>query len=326
MNFNTNQTRHLYVAKVDKTGSTLSDNLDIQVAQAATGEFYFTYKNADGLITRSDTIDPKKVLSVKLTAAADMDTKLTMYTVAVDTSKVTLANLVGKTLDCIVTAHQVFDYDYANSVSVVASVTGNATNTASAAAFHKDLAIAIAKAMPKLTNFPLFKVFSNGSEVTSSTAASDVTGASGGVVLVEAAQKYVRGKLNGEPCPLSVAFRYADGNVDDIDWGTATPATSNISGNTIVTGTRKVADLEWFALGERGDVYRGAMWPNDFETTYAVDLSKTYDILTIEYYWAGNAENVQKSPRMIQVACEIANSESAASSLKETIDGYISGE
>ena len=329
MNFNTNQTRQLYVAKVDKTGSTIADPLDIKAAQAATGEFYFVYKNADGILTRSDSIDPKKVVSVKNTAAADMDTKLMKYTVAIDTSKVTLANLVGKTLDCIVTAHQVYDYDYANSVSVVASVIGDSTNTANATAFHKDLAIAIAKAMPKLTNYPLFKVFSNGTEVLPTTAASDVTGAAAGVVLVEAAQKYVRGKLSGEPCPLSVAFRLRDGNKDDIIWGTCTPAASDVSGNTIVTGTRKVADLEWFALGERGDVYRGAMWPNDYPTTYAVDLSKKYDIVTVEYYWNGAAENVQKSPRMIQIACEISGSGSAASSaastLKSTIDGFVAG-
>lgn len=330
MNFNTNQTRHFYVAGADKTGSTISANLDIQAKQAATGEFFFLYKNADGLLTRTDSIDPKKVLSLKKTTAAEMDTKLMKHTIAVDTSAVTLSALVGKTLDCIITVRGLFDYDPANCISVVASVVGNSTNTATATAFHKALAAAIAKVRPELVaGFPLFKVFSNGSEVLPTTAESNITGAAAGVVLVEAPQKYVRGKLTGEPCTFDVAFHYADGNMEDIAWGTDTVAASDISSNTVVSGTRVVADLEWFALGERGDVYRGANWPNDIPTTYAVDLSKQYDIVTIEYYWAGNAENVQKSPRMIQIACPISGSgsaaTSAAASIYSTVEGFING-
>lgn len=333
MNFNTNQTRHFYVAGTDQSNSTISNNLDIQVKQAATGEFYFIYKNADGELTRSDTINPKKVLSVKQTAAAEMDTKLKKHTIAIDTNAVTLSSLVGKTLDCIITVGGLFDYDPANNITVIASVVGNSTNTANATAFHKALAEAIAKVRPELVKgFPLFKVFSNGTEVLPTTASGSITGAAAGVVVVEAPQKYVRARLTGEPCPITVAFRLADGNKEDIVWGTDTIADSDISGNMVVTGTRVVADLEWFALGERGDVYRDAAWPNNFETTYSIDLSKKYDILTIEYYWNGNAETVQKSPRMIQIAAEASAgsgsgsgsgvTSSVISSLYSTVAGY----
>ena len=302
-NFNTNQTRHFYVAGA--IDSNVDTNLDIALGTLATGEMYFKYKNADGLLTRSDTFDPKKIVSLKKTLSTAMAKKLKQHTVAVDTNVVTLSNLVGKTLDCIITIHQIADYDDASSYTFVASVVGNSTNTASAAAFHKDLAIAIAKALPKFDkNYPLIKVFSNGSQVLPTTPASSVTGASGGVVLVEGAQKYVRGKLSGEPCPFSVAFRLADSNTGDIVWGSDTVADSSVSGNTTVPAAYAVADLEYFALGERGDMYRGFNFPNDYTPTYAIDLSKSYDILSIEYYWAGDAENVQKSPRLIQIAAE----------------------
>lgn len=329
-NFNTNQTRHFYVANA--VDSSVDTNLDIAVAQTATGEFFFKYKNADGILTRSDTINPKNVICVKKTAAAAMARKLMMHTVAVDTNKVTLANLVGKTLDCIVTIHGVFDYDMSNSLTVVASVVCDSTNTGSASAFHKALAISLAKALPfQDASHPLVKVFSNGTQVLPTTDASDVTGASGGVVLVEGVQKYVRGKLSGEPCSFSVAFRYADGKYEDIEWGTDTVAESNVSSNTEMPANYILADLEYFALGERGDVYRGAAWPNDYPTTYVIDPfgATAYDVLTIEYYWAGNAENVQKSPRMIQIAGKVTGSGSGASSpcdsLYSTVLGYING-
>lgn len=330
-NFNTNQTRHFYVAGTDKTGSTISSNLDIQVKQAATGEIYFIYKNADGMITRSDTIPAKNVVSLKKTKAAAMDLPLKMHTIAVDTSAVTLANLVGKTLELIITFSGVYDYDANNTVSCTAVVVGDSTNTANATAFHKALAYAIAQALPQsVAGYPLLKVFSNGTEVLKSTALSDITGAAGGVVLVEAEQKYVRGKLSGEPVPFSVSFKYAPDSYQVIQWGTDTIADSNVSGNTKVNGTHTVADLEYFALGERGDYYRGSEWPNNYEPTYAVDLSRRYDVMSIEYFWAGGAENVQKSPRMIQVAGATSGSGSgeasgAIATLYSAVEGFISG-
>ena len=60
-NFNTNQTRHFYVANA--VDASVDTNLDIAVAQAQTGEFFFKYKNADGMLTRSDTIKPENVIS-----------------------------------------------------------------------------------------------------------------------------------------------------------------------------------------------------------------------------------------------------------------------
>lgn len=304
-NFNTNQTRHFYVAGAIGSNGAVANNLDIVLAgPIATGEMYFVYKNADGIVTRSDTFDPKKITSAKLTTSTAMDKPLMAHTIAIDTNTVALNDLVGKTLDVMITIHEFFDYDASNSITFTASVAGNATNTASAAAFHKDLAIAIAKALPKFDKqFPLIKVYSNGAEVTANTAAADVTGSADGVILVEGLQKYVRGKLSGEPCPFSVAFRLADGNMGDIAWGTDTVAKAVAPVSPIAyPGVQTLADLEFFALGERGDVYRGSMWPNEYTPTYSIDLSQTYDVLTIEYYWAGGAENVQKSPRMIQVA------------------------
>lgn len=311
-NFNTYQTRNLYVAKaVDASVDTVGD---IAMGTTATGEIFFKYMNGDGLVTRTDLIRPDSITSLKKTAAADMDRKLKMHTIAVDTSAVTLANLVGKTLNLVITFHQVGSFDMSDTTVVTASVVGNSTNTANAAAFHKALAEAIANVLPQ-RQYPLLKVFSNGSEVTKGGTA---TGAAGGVVLVEAPQKYRRGIQSNEPYPFTVAFVLHDGNTQDIAWGTDTVAASNIVNNTVISGTYELADLEEFALGERGDQFRGFAYPANYEPTYLIDLTKKYDVVSIEYYWNGSAENVQKSPRMIQIACE-GDTASAATSLAGTI-------
>lgn len=321
MNFNTNQVRQLYVAlAVPSDGAAVSNNGDIQVVQDSSNNFYLSYKNADGLVTRSDTINVAKLTKLNLTAAAAMATPLMQHTVAVDTSAVTLSELEGETFTLTIHLRQVLGYSDNDSIAVTASVVGDSTNTASAAAFHKALAMAIAKALPK-REYPYLRVFSNGSEVTATTPAGSVVGAAGGVVLVECPQKYVRGKMSNEPIRFDVEFHLHGSNTDDTPWGTDTIAVSSVSGYTVIPGYYKVADLEYFALGERADIYRGAYWPNDVQPTYMVDISGStaYSIVSIEYYYNGDAENVQKSPKLIQVAAASA----VASALYEAIDAIV---
>ena len=56
-------------------------------------------------------------------------------------------------------------------------------------------------------------------------------------------------------------------------------------------------------------------------------------MVSVEFAWQGNAENIQKSPRMIQFACEVTGSGSGATSdaddiynaIKAAMDGTASG-
>lgn len=328
-NFNTNQTRQLYVAAA--IDANVDTNLDIALKQMGdTGELFFSYRNADGLLTRSDTFDPKKITSLKKTAAADMNVDIMCHKITADASAVSLGSgLIGKAITATVTVHEAFDYDENNTLTFAATLIGNSTNMASAnsnTAFYKYMAIELAKALPA----NLVKVYCGSTEVTAATAASGIAGNPTAIYLIPKVQKYVRGKLPAETVTLSVAFRLHDG--EDTVWGidtVKTVAAINTADTLSLTPVNipsvyNIADLEYFALGERGDYYRGAMWPNDYNPTYAVDLAKTYDILTIEYYWAGNVENVQKSPRMIQVACDTAGS-SIATNLYDAIAAAMAG-
>ena len=63
-----------------------------------------------------------------------------------------------------------------------------------------------------------------------------------------------------------------------------------------------VADMEWFYIGERADQFRGVGYPDNFETKYLANPSKAYDFIDIQYYYSGDAEDVQRSKKMITLA------------------------
>lgn len=321
-NFNTYQTRHFYAAKA--IDANVDTNGDIVLKQAATGEVFFVYRNADGILTRSDLIKPENISSLKLTTAAAMATPLMAHTITVDTSAVTLSNLVGKDIALNVTLHQVISYDESDTITVSAHMVGTSTNTASAAAFYAAMAQALIKAVPNMADAP-FKVFLGSTEITKSLPFSSYPNSATALVVVEAAGKYTRGKLSKEAMSLSVASSVRDSNVDDIAWASDSVAPSTISGNTVIPGAYALADLEYFALGERGDIYRGSTWPNNYEPTYVIDVTKDYNVVSVEFFWQGSAENVQKSPRMIQVAAEAAVSNDVATTLYEQLEAAKAG-
>lgn len=300
-NFNTNQARHFYVAlDLKSTAAGVTTVGDLAMLTNESGDLYFVYKNGDGLVTRSDLIPAGNIEYCNVAENADLATPLMAHTIVITESNPATA-FAGKTLNLTITVRQLIDYDDASAITIPVAVPITASMSTKAA-FHKALAMAIAKAAPKRA-YPFFKVFSNGSEVTRDTAEGSVTGAAGGVVLVQAAQKYRRGLMSNEPVDFTVSFDIAGTN-DVVDaWGTDTVAPSAIDSNTVIPASYKLADLEYFSYGERGDYYRGSMWPNNYEPTYMINpASCSYDVLTIQYFWQGHAENIQKSPRTIQIA------------------------
>ena len=327
VNFNTYQTRNFYVAKaIDANVDTVGD---IALGTTATGEAFFKYMNADGLVTRTDLIYPKNLVSVKKTTAAELATPLVAHKITGDTNAVTLSNLVGKAVNLNITLHQVISYDESDTLTIAASVVGTSTNTASAAAFYKALAKAIMLATPKFPEAP-FKLYmvksGTATEITKATADGSYPSDATSVVIVPCAQRWARGKMSNEPYTVSVAFSVKGSNVDDVVWGEDTVTTvaafntaSSTSIPATISGAYALADLEYFALGERGDIYRGSMWPNEYDTKYQIDVTKNYNVLSIEYFWQGSAENVQKSPRMIQVVAEAAQSNDVVTTLYNSV-------
>ena len=295
-NFNTYQTRNLYVVK-DFLASGEPDSAgELAMGTTATGEIFFKYFNGDGLATRTDLIRPASIISLKKTKAADMDTPVPAYTITLD-SAVTLANCVGKVFTLTINLHQLLSYDMNDSMAVTASVIGDSTNTANATAFYLAVKGAIENVTPKFTK----------------AAAYTVSSSSSGVVVTPAPGAYRRGLLSKDIFTLSFSSRL---HGDDIAWANVAEAAS---ASVKIPSVYAIADLEEFALGERGDQFRGYAYPHNYEPTYLVDLSKEYDMVSIEFAWQGNAENIQKSPRMIQLACECTGTGSQATSDADSI-------
>ena len=122
---------------------------------------------------------------------------------------------------------------------------------------------------------------------------------------------------------------------DDVAWAAEMEDASNLpirtvaalntelstSLDAVIPSVYTIADLEYFTFGERGDDKRLFNWPHNYEPTYLItDFTKKYDVVSIEFAWQGNAENIQKSPRMIQFACEGATGSAATSLAGEIYD------
>ena len=316
-NFNTYQTRQLYVAKAIKsTIGTASDASpaagDIALKTSVNGKAFFQYRNADLNLLASDVFDPKNIVSLRYTTAAEMDIPLMAHTITISPA-VTLANLVGKPITLVVKAREFMSYDPAADVTVIASIVGDATNTASAANLNKAIAKALVNAVPKFAGEKPFKVFIGSTEITKQLADASYPG-SGSLIIVEAAQHWVRGKMSKEAFPLVISS-----DVNGEAWAVDTVAKSAITGNTVIPSAYQLADLEAFALGERADYIRYGNEPDYEPPTYMIDVTKQYNVLSIEYYWQGGAENVQKSPRMIQVAAEGTVASTLFASLKALV-------
>lgn len=133
------------------------------------------------------------------------------------------------------------------------------------------------------------------------TAVALEGGTTTGIIIEEVPQPWVLGKRQADQ--VHFVLHTVPINVDgsQVPWGVITDTTSTNTGNQVTNG-KMVADMEWFYIGERADQFRGVGYPDNFETKYLADPSKTYDFIDIQFYYSGDAEDVQRSKKMITLA------------------------
>lgn len=298
--FSVNQNRQLFVAKnvVTTTPAAVGD-LKLGGDKAGT-YMYFQHMGYGGL-TRSDKIDLSNVMYAKTTKAEALSRKLKNATVTLD-SEVNGGNPISGQ-DYVL---RIFFRQYIGNSDIYQEakygvVHGYKDMTASD--FYKTLALSLAMNFSKEV-IPLLKFYlktaSGNTEVTSSTAKSTLTGTYTGVIIEEAEQPWRLGVRKQEEVffdviPTTVLF-----NSDEVIWGTVKNGTSE----TIIKNGKKMADLEYFCMGERGDQYRQIGWPHNLETKYLVDPEKEYNVLDIHYYFSDSGVNVQKSEKDITILFE----------------------
>lgn len=94
---------------------------------------------------------------------------------------------------------------------------------------------------------------------------------------------------------------------DEVVWAKVNPKTNKIdlvdSGETI-SGSYKLADLEYFCSAERGDMFRNMGYPNNIDVQMMVDTTKEYYVLDIHYYFSGAGVQVHKSEKDLTFVSE----------------------
>lgn len=324
--FSTNQVRQLYVATDVKTsGHVLASDAAGSITvknDTAKNHLYFEYKGADNLM-RSDLIDIKNILYAKATNANNMAHKLKSVTVTLDTNVNGGAPVVGQDYILRIAFKQyvgMSDEDQYFKYGMVHAYAGM-----NADKFYKVLALSLAKNFSREV-VPLIKIEvhskatkskrgfdSNGYMVVTPTTKdngkSDTTnpyydGTSAVVAdidsirITEVEQPWRLGVMAQTPVYFTVQPVAVMVNGDERIWATVTEGTNGTIGNG-----KKIADLEYFCMGERGDIYRNIGWPHNIPTTYLVDPTKTYYVFDVHYAYVGDNEAVQKSEKTITVVC-----------------------
>ena len=325
MNYSVNQVRQLYVAKALKTTPVLASDAAGSIAvknDTAKNHLYFEYKGADNLM-RSDLIDIKNILYAKATDANAMAHKLKAVTVTLDSDVNAGTPVAGQDYILRIVFKQyvgMSDEDQYFKYGMVHAYAGMDADE-----FYKVLALSIAKNFSREV-VPLIKIEvhskatkskggfdSNGYMVVTPTTKdngkSDTTnpyydGTSAVVAdidsirITEVEQPWRLGVMTQTPVYFTVQPVAVMVNSDERIWATVTEGTNGTIGNG-----KEIADLEYFCMGERGDMYRGIGFPNNIVTTYLVDPTKTYYTFDIHYAYVGNNESVQKSEKDITIVC-----------------------
>ena len=306
--FSTNQVRQLYVATVLKPSNVLTSDTAGSIAvksDTAKSHLYFEYMGAGGM-TRSDLIDIKNILYAKATDADDLAYDLAKYKLTLDDTvnggepviaqdyilRIAFRNYPGLSEE-----DQYFKY------GMVHTVTGM-----TASDFYKTLALSLVKNFSREEQGLLkFYLETKGSdegvvtgtptEVTKDTKESSLTDTYTGIIIEEAPQDWILGVMEQAPVNFTIQPDLIIDNGDERIWGVVKKVTST---NSIPDG-HKIANLEYFCMGERGDVYRMVGFPYVIHTKYLVNPDIKYNVIDIHYAYVGPNESVQKSEKDITI-------------------------
>ena len=291
--FTSNQVNHVYVAKAVQS-STLSSNGDIICKKTADGEIYFLYKNAEGQIVRSDLIPIKNIMWAKVIGGNNPSQKrgLKQYVVwvpTIDTDASHAKNDIGKTF-CLtfeITLHEGIETVYRKQAFAIIKASDS----------KGDVIDTLLESLNR--NFEKDDYVKDLFTFAKTTAS--VGGSSQAVLTVTERSQSSKYKVG----------LYANNGVNftlsSEEFNIEKPTNASYIGNSY-----DIADLEYFALGERGDVYRNIGWPNanpSKTTMGASDIgdSISYNILNIHFAFTDSNEGVQKSEKDITIAIKMTD-------------------
>lgn len=319
--FSTNQVRQFYVAKELKSSIAEADKAGVITVKSDTAKnhLYFEYKGMGG-VTRSDLIDIKNIIYAKATDADTMAHNLAKYKITLD-SKINSGNIVAGQDYILKIAFRNYiglsDEDQYFKFGMVHSVSGM-----TASDFYKEMVISLVSNLSKEEGGLLkFYLETGGSsadtvngtptEVTKYTDVSTLSGTYTGIVIEEAPQEWILGVFEQIPVNFTILPDVITFEGDERIWGVA----NRVASTSNIPNGKKIADLEYFCMGERGDQYRMIGFPNVIRTQYMVDSEVKYNIIDLHYSYIGNNEGVQKSEKTITLAIPKVGEENSTSNV-----------
>ena len=356
--FTSNQVNHVLVATALKASNgkvVKSDAVGtISVQKDAEGNMYFMHRGKGGL-TRSDLLT--NIIDVRYTPAPKMSRKMnavyvTLNSDAIDSNSKAFAgqdyilrlefqNPIGMSPD-----HKYWKFG-------IVHATSNMTASAFYLAMAKSLAVNMSRDAVKLVKISV-TYGSNHTSATEITAASNIADSSTfnqtytGIKIEEVAQEWQLGIKQSKPITFVIMESTISNGNNEVYWADVVysngkkitgglevsesiQSTYLPSGDTVVN-SKLAAELEYFAMGERADLYRGMGWPDYRPTEYIVDPTNAYgyDMINIHYAYVGSNHAVQMSEKDLTILVPRVSTDNDSSeelntigALAKSIKGYI---
>lgn len=268
MNFSTNQVRQFYVVKSNPV-----------VTHKGTGLKQIV--DPDGTFA-SDLIDPKKITNIEFVESWDLAP--TRWS-GIITLAYGVTPEVGKTYTLKIYIHDLYGAGDEYIQPIIASVEAKTTN---ALDLYKGIVRSLAPkaevstegANGSIKGYPLYIRCANEGIYVQ----ADLEGANEGWTNAVNPIKEIKFNLCGDTEVWAKPVYLAD---------------------SILSSGYKLAELEYFCMGERGDQYRMMGYPNYIPTEYKIDPTKDYNVIDIMYYHSDNKEGVQRSEKVITLAINV---------------------
>lgn len=303
-----NQFRNLYVMKAYKDSeSALAAVGDLTLkVDTAKSNVYLVYKDTEDTIT-SDLISIKNLLYAKATKAADMARTLNSQSVTLNADPISGQDYV---LNVEVRNFVALGDDSTHiKFGAVHAVKGMTKSD-----FYKAMAVNLAKNLSREPSPILNVLLTKNDSAASGEKDSEVAVLLNGkmqnlaalkstetytdIIIDEVEQPWRRGVAQVEPVNFNTTCGTVLVDGDDVIWGTV----EKEEGDPVNNG-KQIADMEWFYHGTRGDIYREATYPDNFDFKPLVDETKAYSTLDIHFAYVGPGVEVAKSERTITVVC-----------------------
>lgn len=258
------------------------------VARMTAGDFYQElYKSLKKNFSR----EAEQLLNFSLegtAAKATMTTNTGITVTAVETG--VIGNSIKFAIESITATNAGFKVTREDGFTVIRASLTAAKNTI------KDLKDLVA-ANPGIAEM----IIVNGPDGTAvqleATPVALIGGDASGLIVEEAPQEWILGTFPQVPVNFTLMPDSIVVNGENRIWGLVEKQAST---NSIPDG-HEIADLEYFCMGERGDVYRMMGFPNVIRTKYLVDPDLKYNTIDIHYAYVGPNEAVQKSEKDITI-------------------------